>query len=195
MVHLKKICCCCFWGYLSSVLLANFTYTTQCYRLLSPSNTSEPQNLEAEKCTLLPTSASFSHSPAPGNHFSTLCFCESEFFFKVSCISVTMLVAQSCPTLCDSMDCCSPLSSFFHGILQARILECIAIPFSRGSSRPRDWTQASLIAGRFFTIWTTREAPKFYHTVNLVLFLYFPFSSISTGQLSELLDREVMDNI
>ena len=45
-----------------------------------------------------------------------------------------------------------------HGILQATILEWVAIPFSRGSSQPRDWTQVSRIAGRFFTSWTTREA-------------------------------------
>ena len=45
-----------------------------------------------------------------------------------------------------------------HGILQARILEWIAIPFSRGSSWPSDRTQVSHIIGRFFTIWATREA-------------------------------------
>ena len=45
-----------------------------------------------------------------------------------------------------------------HGILQTRILEWVAVPFSRGSSQPRDWTQVSRIAGRFFTIWATREA-------------------------------------
>ena len=67
------------------------------------------------------------------------------------------VVAQLCPTLCDPMDC-SPPGSSVHGILQARILEWVAIPFSRGSSQPRDWTQPSLIAGRFFTIWATREA-------------------------------------
>ena len=43
-------------------------------------------------------------------------------------------------------------------ILQARILEWVAIPFSRGSSWPKDWTEVSCIAGRFFTIWATREA-------------------------------------
>ena len=47
-----------------------------------------------------------------------------------------------------------------HGILQARILERVAIPFSRGSSWPRDQTQVSYIAGRFFTIWATREAQE-----------------------------------
>ena len=53
-----------------------------------------------------------------------------------------VLAAQSCLTLCDPMDCSSPGSSI-HGILQARILEWVAIPFSRGSSRPRDRTQVS----------------------------------------------------
>ena len=61
---------------------------------------------------------------------------------------------QSCPTLCDPMD------YTVRGILQARILECVAFPSSRGSSQPRDQTQASCIAGRFFTSWATREAPK-----------------------------------
>ena len=45
-----------------------------------------------------------------------------------------------------------------HGILQARILEWVAFPFSRGSSRPRNWTRVSCIAGGFFTSWATREA-------------------------------------
>ena len=60
--------------------------------------------------------------------------------------------------LCDPMDY-SPPGSFVHGIRQAKILELIAIPFSRGSSRPRDRTQVSCIMGRFFTICITREAP------------------------------------
>ena len=65
-------------------------------------------------------------------------------------------VAQSCPTLCNPMDCSLPGSSV-HGIFQARVLEWVAISFSRGSSRPRDWTQVSRIVGRHFTIWATRE--------------------------------------
>ena len=64
---------------------------------------------------------------------------------------------QSCLTLCDPMDCSLPGSSV-HRILQASILEWITIPFSRGSSLPRDWTWISCIAGRFFTVWATREA-------------------------------------
>ena len=68
-----------------------------------------------------------------------------------------MLVAQLCLTLCGPMDCNQPGSSV-HGISQARVLEWVAIPFARGSSQPRNWTQVSCIAGRFFTIWATREA-------------------------------------
>ena len=65
--------------------------------------------------------------------------------------------AQSCPTLCDPMDC-SLSGSSVHGIFQVRVLEWIAISFSRGSSQPRDWTQVFCIAGRRFTVWATREA-------------------------------------
>ena len=60
-------------------------------------------------------------------------------------------VAQSCPTLCNPMDC-SLWGSSVHGIFQARVLEWVAISFSRGSSRPRDWTRVSCIAGRHFTL-------------------------------------------
>ena len=71
-------------------------------------------------------------------------------------VCVWVLVARSRPTLCDPMDCSLPGSSV-HGILQARILEWVAIPFFRGSSWPRDRTQVSCTAGRFFTAWATRE--------------------------------------
>ena len=66
-------------------------------------------------------------------------------------------VAKLCPTLCDPMDC-SLLGSSVRGIPRARILEWVAIPFSRGSFWPRDWTQVSCIAGGFFTTWATSEA-------------------------------------
>ena len=62
-----------------------------------------------------------------------------------------MKVTQSCRTLCNPMD------YTVHEILQARILEWVSFPFSRGSSQPRDWTQVSCIAGRFFTSWATRR--------------------------------------
>ena len=69
---------------------------------------------------------------------------------------VKVLVTQSCPALCDPMNC-KPSGSSAHGILQARILEWVAISFSRGPSQPRDRTSVSYTAGRFFTIWATRE--------------------------------------
>ena len=64
-------------------------------------------------------------------------------------------VAQLCLTLCDPMD------YTVNGILQARKLEWVAVPFSRGSFQPRDHTQVSCIAGRFFTSWGTRETHVF----------------------------------
>ena len=60
-----------------------------------------------------------------------------------------MKVVQACSTLCD------PMGYTVHGILQARILECVAFLFSRGSSQPGDQTQVSRIAGGFFTSWAT----------------------------------------
>jgi len=63
-------------------------------------------------------------------------------------VYVCVLVAQSCLTLWDPIDC-SPPGSSVHGLLQARILEWVAIPFSRRSSQPRDWTQVSHIVDRF----------------------------------------------
>ena len=74
--------------------------------------------------------------------------------------SVKVLVAQLCLTLRDWSACSLPGSSV-HVIFQARILEWFAISFSRGSSQPRDQTWVSLTTGRFFTDWTTGEAPIF----------------------------------
>ena len=69
------------------------------------------------------------------------------------------LIAQLCPTLCNPVDC-SPPDYSVHGLLQARILECIVIPFSRASSQPRDQPQVSCIAGRFLPIRAAQEAPQ-----------------------------------
>ena len=66
------------------------------------------------------------------------------------CMTFTFIITQLCPTLCNAMDY-SPPGSSVHGILQARILEWVAMPFSRGSSQPRDQIQVSHIAGRFFS--------------------------------------------
>jgi len=83
-----------------------------------------------------------------------LCFC--------------VLDAQLCLTLCDPMDC-SPPGSSVYGIFQAKILEWVASFSSRGSSWPKDWTQVSHIVGWFFTIWATREPPKFIYLALLGL--------------------------
>ena len=69
-----------------------------------------------------------------------------------SCLCTKLL--QSCPTLCNPVDHNLPSSSV-RGILRARILEWVAIPFSRGSSQPRKGTGVSCVAGRFFTVWAT----------------------------------------
>ena len=83
-----------------------------------------------------------------------------------------MLVSQSCLTLCDPMDC-SPPGSSVHEIFQTRILEWVAISFSRGSSQPRDRTRVSCTAGRFFTYWAT--VSPFYF---LYWLINYPFSSV-----------------
>ena len=101
-------------------------------------------------------------SPGMGRGAVTIVF---EMVFKICPLSVDSLdtkeseseVAQSCPTVCDPVDY-SPPGSSIHGILQARILEWVAISFSRGSSRPRVRTLVSRIAGRRFNLCATREA-------------------------------------
>ena len=75
-------------------------------------------------------------------------------------------VTQSCPTLCDPVDGSLP-SSPVHGILQARILEWVAISFSRGSSRPRGRTPVSRIGGRHFNLWATRDGSQISQLLSL----------------------------
>ena len=72
---------------------------------------------------------------------------------------VRALLLQSCPSLCGLMDC-SPPGSSVHRILQARILEWIAMPSSRGSSQPRDRTQVSCITGTYFTTMYIEHGPS-----------------------------------
>ena len=79
-------------------------------------------------------------------------------------IGVYVKVAQSCPTLCNPMD------YTVHGVLQARKLKWVAVPFSRGSSRPRDGTQVSHIAGRFFYQVSHQGSPR------ILEWVAFPFS-------------------
>ena len=86
-------------------------------------------------------------------HFSFFCSHSKVLLWACMCMC---LVAQSCLTLCDPMDC-SPPGSSIHGILQARILEWVAMPCSRRSYQPRDQTTVFCTAGRFFISWATRE--------------------------------------
>ena len=65
-------------------------------------------------------------------------------------------VTQSCPTLYDPMD------YTVHGIIQARLMEWVSVPFSRGPSQPRDQTQVSHIAGRLFISWIIKEAKEYW---------------------------------
>ena len=84
----------------------------------------------------------------------------------ISLYYISYYLILSCLTLCDHMIYSLP-GSFVHGIFQARILEWVAISSSRGSSRLRDRTQISCIAGRLFTIWATREAHLYKFIGNL----------------------------
>ena len=104
-----------------------------------------------------------------------------------------MKVAQSCPTLCDLTDCGPPGSSV-HGILQARILEWVAFPFSRGSSQPRDQTQVSCIAGGFFTIWATRKV-QFKNTWTYIHALWMYLSCQQQNLQSKLCTFEIITKI
>ena len=72
----------------------------------------------------------------------------------LTCIS--LMISESHSVVCPSI--CNPMDYSAYGILQARILEWVAVPFLKGSSQPRDWNQVSHIAGRCFTILVPREA-------------------------------------
>ena len=90
--------------------------------------------------------------------FNYLSHMESYSQTSLCCVCVV----QSCLILCNPMDYSLPDSSA-HGILQARILKWVAIPFSRGSSQPRDRIWVSRIEGRLFTVRATREAQLGYY--------------------------------
>ena len=80
-----------------------------------------------------------------------LTYCKCNVMFCFSIVKVKMLITQLCPTLCGPKGS-SPPGSSLHGIVQARILEWVAIPFSGVSSQPRDGTLVSCIASRFFIV-------------------------------------------
>ena len=87
------------------------------------------------------------------------------------CAVIACSVAQSCLILCIPIDC-SPPGSSKHGISQVRILEWVAIPFFRGSSWPKDRTQVSHPAGRFFTVWATMSLIKSEEILVILSFLF-----------------------
>ena len=91
--------------------------------------------------------------PLPLLRFSTSGSAQSSLLLP---LKVKVEVAQLCPTLCDLLD------YRVHGVFQANILEWVAVPCSRVSSQPRDWTQVSHISGGFFTEWATREAQEYW---------------------------------
>ena len=87
-------------------------------------------------------------------------------------VVVIVLVTQLCLTLCYPMDS-SPPGSSVRGILQASILEWIAIPFSRGSSQPREWTWVSCVAGRLFYCLSYREELLYLiYKLNFIISVY-----------------------
>ena len=91
-----------------------------------------------------------------GSHYYGIVILNVIIFLNTFFLS-KVLVSQLCPTLCNPMDCSLPGSSV-HRILQARIMEWVAILFSRGSSLSSDRTLVAHIAGRFFSVCVTREA-------------------------------------
>ena len=97
---------------------------------------------------------------------------------------VEVLVAQLCLTLYNSVNC-NPPGSSVHGISQAKILEWVAMPSSRGPFRPRDQTQVSCIAGRVFTIWDNKEALGTWIYIKLVSSaVIFTLSIVLAGTLA-----------
>ena len=90
---------------------------------------------------------------------------------------------------------CSPTDSSVHGILQESTLEWVAIPFSRGSSRPRDWTRVSCIASRVFTLWATREAQECsnHHTLVLISQANKVMLKIPQAMLQKYMNQELPD--
>ena len=141
----------------------------ECVAIPSSRGSSQPGDRNCISCGSCITSRFFPTEP-PGkpiyhidlvydsNHWH---FCDSQCFPGGTTgkeKTVKVLVPQLCPTICDPMDC-SPPGLFVQGILQARILEWFAIPYSRISSQSRDRTQVPCIAGGFCTTLAIKEVP------------------------------------
>ena len=122
-----------------------------------------------------------------GRHLSPVCFVPGPLHLlclltgcvprqpQGSCVSPEKWKSLSCPTLCDLMD------YTVNGILQARILEWVAFPFSKGSSQPRDHIQVSCIAGWFFSSWATGEAQQYWSGLSILSPAYLPDPGIELG--------------
>ena len=128
---------------LSCVQLFLISWTVACQTPLSMGFSRQ------EYCSVLPFSPP-GDLLDPGIKTAFLASPLADGFFTTAPHQSESEVAQSCPTLCDPMDCSLPRSSI-HGIFQARVLEWVAISFSRGSSQPTDRTWVSLIVGRRHT--------------------------------------------
>ena len=127
-------------------------------------------------CIRSPKYWSFSFSISPSNEYSGLISFKIDWFDLLAVQGILKSLLQHCNSKAPILQYSaffmvqlshpymptgknhSPPGSPVHEILQARIVEWVAIPFSRGSFWPRDQTQVSCIAGTFFTIWATREA-------------------------------------
>ena len=116
-----------------------------------------PDHLDKVNIALKWLTPSFFWFPSAYKSYAYIILLSIKCVIIALCLKNILLVTQLCPTICCHMDCSLPGSSV-HGVLQARILEWVVIPFFRGSSQLVDRTWGSYIAGRLFTIWGTREA-------------------------------------
>ena len=116
----------------------------------------------------------------PGSSDSRECTCNVEDLGLIPGLGRSRGEGEGYPLQCSglesSMDCSLPGFSI-HGIFQARVLEWVAISFSRGSSQPRNQTWVSCIAGRHFTLWATREALRIPLKAYFKSYELFPRSS------------------
>ena len=142
---------------MSPVLLNCWQFSQQSY-CLSPLGL-HMCSFYAGRCPLPSPLKSFQPvPPSPDflNIFYLSFWSQHRHHFYQDTFIIEVKVAQSCPILCDPMDC------IVHGILQARILERVAFPFFKRSPQPRDQTQVSRIAGGFFTSWATSETQEYW---------------------------------
>ena len=154
------------WNFKFTEMVMLFNHLILCWPPLLPSIFPSIRVFSSESALHIrwPKYWSFSFSISPSNEYSGwfpsgltgLISLLSKGLYHTMKMKVKVKFAQSCLTLCD------PLDYTVHGILQARMPEWVAFPFSRGSSQPRDQTQVSHIAGRFFTSWATKEAQEYW---------------------------------